>query len=198
MKPYSEASEQNKAPILAVLQREFANTTCVLEIGSGTGQHGVFFAAQLPQLHWHCSDLPENLAGIALWLQEFPRANLHGPYPLDVMQSPWPPQHFDGVFTANTTHIMHWPMVVRMFAGIGNLLAAGNTCCMYGPFNYHGQYTSESNARFDHWLKQRDPASGIRDVDELQTLARTAGLTLIRDHEMPVNNRTLVWQKLAP
>lgn len=195
MKPFAEACEQNKQPILDVLQREFAHTTAVLEIGSGTGQHAVFFAEHLPHLHWHCSDMPANLAGIALWLNEFPRVNLHGPSELDVLQANWPDQKFDGVFSANTTHIMHWPMVEQMFAGIGSRLPPEGKFCLYGPFNYQGCYSSDSNARFDQWLKQRDPHSGIRDVAELQRLAKQAGLLLRQDHAMPVNNRILVWQK---
>lgn len=197
MKPFAESSEQNKQPILAVLQVEFAKVTSVLEIGSGTGQHGVYFAEQFPHLHWHCSDQREYLPGIQQWLDDTSRTNLHGPYELDVMQAQWPAEDFDGVFSANTTHIMQWPMVEQMFAGIGRVLAAGGKCCIYGPFNYQGRYSSESNARFDQWLKQRDPASGIRDVDDLQQLARQTGLSLINDYEMPVNNRILVWQKDA-
>jgi cyclopropane fatty-acyl-phospholipid synthase-like methyltransferase len=195
MKPFAESSEQNKQPIHAVLQLEFANATSVLEIGSGTGQHAVYFAEKFPHLHWHCSDLAQNLPGIQLWLKESPCANLHGPHELDVMQAQWPAHPFDGVFTANTAHIMHWPMVVQMFAGIGRVLAVGGKSCVYGPFNYQGRYTSDSNARFDQWLKQRDPASGIRDIDDLQKLAHQSGLTLIQDYEMPVNNRLLVWRK---
>ncbi len=195
MKPFAESSEQNKQPILGVLQLELAQATSVLEIGSGTGQHGVYFAEQFPHLQWHCSDQRQYLLGIELWLKESTCANLHGPHELDVMQAHWPAHHFDAIFSANTTHIMSWPMVVQMFAGIGRVLPTGGKCCIYGPFNYQGRYSSESNARFDQWLKQRDPASGIRDVDDLQQLARQAGLTLINDHEMPVNNRILVWQK---
>lgn len=195
MKPFAEACEQNKQPILEVLQQELTATNTVLEIGSGTGQHAVFFAEHLPHLQWHCSDVHENLEGIRLWLREFPRSNLHGPYELDVMQASWPSQSFDGIFSANTTHIMHWDMVVRMFAGMGHQLVSGGKVCLYGPFNYAGRYSSESNARFDQWLKQRDPSSGIRDVVALQQLASQADMELIRDHPMPVNNRLLVWQK---
>lgn len=195
MKPFAEACEQNKHPILEVLQQEFTATTTVLEIGSGTGQHAVFFAEHLPHLQWHCSDMASNLAGIQLWLHEFPRANLHGPYELDVMQAGWPSPIFDGIFSANTTHIMHWHMVMRMFAGMSNVLVSGGKVCLYGPFNYDGRYSSDSNARFDQWLKQRDPASGIRDVAELRQLAAQTDMVLLQDYPMPVNNRLLVWQK---
>lgn len=197
MKPFAESSEQNKQVILEILRAELAHARSVLEIGSGTGQHAVFFAAQLPHLQWYASDVTANLAGIALWLEEFPADNLHGPLPLDVTQATWPLNLVDAVFSANTAHIMHWPAVQAMFAGIGQLLPAGGRFCLYGPFNYEGKYTSESNARFDDWLKARDPESGIRDLDELTTLATPAGMHLLRDHPMPVNNRILVWEKMA-
>ncbi len=194
-KPYSEACEQNKHPILEILQREFAATGAVLEIGSGTGQHAVFFAAHLAHLQWHCSDMLANLPGIQLWLHDYSGSNLHAPVELDVMQADWPEKQFDGIFSANTVHIMHWPMVVKMFGGIATVLAPAGKFCLYGPFNSQGNYTSDSNARFDQWLKQRDPLGGIRDIDDLQQLAIQSGLKLVQDYPMPVNNRLLVWQK---
>lgn len=195
MKPFAESSEQNKHVILDVLRQELAQSHAVLEIGSGTGQHAIFFAEHLPHLYWHASDVAENLAGISLWLREYSGNNLLGPYPLDVTQTIWPVSHIDAVFSANTAHIMHWPAVQAMFAGVGRLLPNGGHFCLYGPFNYQGSYTSDSNARFDDWLKARDPLSGIRDIDELCALATQSGLQLIRDHAMPANNRTLVWHK---
>lgn len=195
MKPFAESSEQNKQPILAILTQEFAQSQSVLEIGSGTGQHAVFFAQQLAHLHWHASDVAENLPGIALWLSEYAGHNLHGPYELDVTQRDWPLAEVDGIFSANTAHIMHWEAVQAMFTGIGRVLRPTGRFCLYGPFNYQGRYTSDSNARFDDWLKARDPRSGIRDLDDLNSLAAAADLQLVRDHTMPVNNRILVWEK---
>lgn len=195
-KPFAEACEQNKAPILEVLRQAFATSTCILEIGSGTGQHAVHFARHLPHLQWHTTDVAAHLSGIRLWLAEAGLANLHGPLALDVRQPDWPSvPGVNGVFSANTTHIMDWPAVEQLFAGTGRCLGEGGVFCLYGPFNYGGCYTSESNARFDQWLRQRDPASGIRDFEALDALARTAGLSLIDDHAMPANNRTLVWGK---
>ena len=195
MKPFADSSEQNKHAILDILRQEFAHSQSVLEIGSGTGQHAVFFAEALPHLQWHTSDVAAYLPGIAMWLSEYTGHNLHGPFPLDVSQPEWPKLHVDAFFSANTAHIMHWPDVQAMFSGVGNFLPTGGRFCLYGPFNYHGEYTSDSNARFDAWLKQRDPASGLRDLDDLTTLAASAGLHLLRDHSMPVNNRILVWEK---
>ncbi len=195
MKPFSESCEQNKAPILAVIAPLFRDCRSVLEIGSGTGQHAVHFAAHLPHLLWHTSDMAENHPGINLWLAEAALPNTRPPLALDVLRDPWPELVVDAVFSANTTHIMGWLAVEALFAGVGKLLHQNGLFVLYGPFNYAGQYTSESNARFDQWLKMRDPYSGIRDVDDLKRLAAAAGMTLLHDVEMPVNNRTLVWRK---
>ena len=194
MKPYSEASEQNKEPILAVLREAFAGVGQVLEIGSGTGQHAAYFPRHLTHLTWHASDVELHHSGIRLWLDEAALPNVRGPIALDVTH-PWPDLRVGGVFSANTAHIMDWPTVEAMFRGIGQVLDEGGVFCLYGPFNYGGCYTSESNTRFDQWLKQRDPNSGIRDFEALDVLARAQGMTLAADHAMPANNHTLVWCK---
>lgn len=193
MKPFAESSEQNKQVILEVLRTEYPEAKSVLEIGSGTGQHAVFFAAAMPWLTWYASDTAEYLPGIQMWLDDYLGSNLHGPLLLDVSQEAWPLSLVDAVFSANTAHIMHWPEVEAMFAGVGRVLNQKGVFCLYGPFNYNGQYTSDSNARFDAWLQARDPASGIRDLDALESLAAKYAMQLLRDHEMPVNNRILVW-----
>lgn len=196
-RPYSEACEENKAPILGVLRQELADCASVLEIGSGTGQHAVFFAAELGHLEWHTSDMREHHAGIRAWLEAAPRSNLHPPLALDVLHDPWPQRRFDAVFSANTAHIMSWPAVEAMFRGVGRVLEPGGVFCLYGPFSYAGGHTAESNARFDAWLRARDPASGVRDFEALNALAVASGLRLSADHEMPVNNRILVWRRDA-
>jgi cyclopropane fatty-acyl-phospholipid synthase-like methyltransferase len=195
MKPYSESCDQNKYPILEVLRKEFAHAKHVLEIGSGTGQHAVFFGEHLPNLIWQTSDRLEYHAGIELWLKDSNLANVLPPMELDVSLDHWPQQTYDAIFSANTAHIMSTREAEHMFNGVGNLLRPGGRFCLYGPFNYHGQYSSESNARFDQWLKQRDPDSGIKDLDDLIQWAEQSGLTLANDYEMPVNNRILVWVK---
>ncbi|MEW8626095.1 MAG: DUF938 domain-containing protein [Candidatus Thiodiazotropha sp.] len=193
-KPYAEACDENKRPILEQLQRLFSETRSVLEIGSGTGQHGVFFAAALPDLIWQTSDREENLEGIRAWLSEAGLGNLLSPFSLDVTAA-WPDTSYEAVFSANTTHIMSWPAVVCLFQGVGRVLQAEGRFVLYGPFNYQGAFTSESNSRFDQWLKSRDPLSGIRDFDDLNRLAADQGLIFEEDIEMPVNNRILVWRK---
>ncbi len=195
-KPFAQACEENKTPILAVLKPLFKDRQHVLEIGSGTGQHAVYFAQHMPHLIWQTSDRVENHAGINLWLDEASLPNTRSPLALDVLQ-PWPSLNIDAVFSANTAHIMAWPAVQAMFKGVGQLLPMGGVFALYGPFNYNGCYTSESNARFDLWLKQRDPDSGIRDFVELDKLAQQVSMQFMADNTMPVNNRLLVWQKVA-
>jgi SAM-dependent methyltransferase len=194
-KPYSEACEQNKEPILEVLRRELPWPATVLEIGSGTGQHAVYFAAQLPHLTWQPSELAENIPGIDLWLAEAALGNLREPLVLDVQTFPWPIEIADAVFSANTAHIMSEAGVAAMFTGIGRVLRHGGRFCLYGPFSYDSRHTAESNASFDQWLKARDPRSGVRDVRWLDKLAREAALEPVRDYPMPVNNRTLVYER---
>lgn len=195
MKPFAESSEQNKEPILSVLKTELANCGRVLEVGSGTGQHAVYFAQQLPHLQWICSDLEENHAGIRMWLDEAARDNIEGPLLLDARQV-WPELNVDAVFSANAIHIMSWQAVEGLIENVGRALQPGGKLCLYGPFMYDGQHTSDSNAKFDIWLKERDPLSGVRDVTELSCLLAVQQLELVNDHEMPVNNRILVWQKV--
>jgi cyclopropane fatty-acyl-phospholipid synthase-like methyltransferase len=196
MKPFSEACEQNKIPILNELVRLFADVKRVLEIGSGTGQHAVFFAQAMPHLYWQTSDRPNNHAGIRAWLEESALPNTGWPIDLDVTGA-WPRQSYDGVFSANTTHIMSWPEVQGLFRGVGRVLRSGGCFVVYGPFNFGGAYTSESNQRFDQWLRQRDPQSGIRNFEDLDGLAVKQGLWFQEDIQMPVNNRLLVWRSAS-
>lgn len=194
MKPHAESSEVNKGPILAELKEIFAGRKRVLEIASGTGQHAVHFARELPDLVWQPSELAQNLAGIQAWLDEAQLPNVLAPLALDVNDAHWPVKDVDAIFNANTVHIISWPEVGRLFAHIARAIAPGGCVCLYGPYNYHGHFTSESNARFDAWLKSRDPDSGVRDFEAVNRLAASHGLELLRDIAMPSNNRMLVWQ----
>lgn len=197
MKPYSESCEQNRAPIQAVLDEVFADRTHVLEIASGTGQHAVHFGRALPHLTWQTSELPKNHAGIHAWLDEAALPNVLPPLAIDVNDTIWPVGPVDAVFNANTVHIVSWPEVERLFAGIGRVLEVGGLLCLYGPFNYGGRYTAESNARFDVWLKNRDPDSGVRDFEALNALAEAQGMRLHKDVDMPSDNHTLVWRRIS-
>ncbi|AMO58665.1 methylase [Endozoicomonas montiporae] len=194
-KPFSQACENNKRPILKVLEHFFTESGKVLEIGSGTGQHAVCFAQHLPHLVWQTSDLPDNHPGIRQWISEAGLTNLKLPFELDVSSDTWPVDGIDYVFSANTSHIMPWESVVKMFEGVGKWLTEGGRFALYGPFNYQGQFTSDSNAAFDRHLKEMEPHRGIRDFEAIQQQAGHNGLMLLEDVAMPANNRLLVWSK---
>ena len=191
-RPWVPAADENKAAIYAAIEPWLNGE--VLEIASGSGQHAVHFAALKPELRWQCSDLAENLDGIAAWIEFSGLDNLLPPLALDV-DGEWPRRLYDRVFAANCMHIMAEASIVNAFAGVGRCLRPGGVLMLYGPFNYGGEYTADSNARFDRQLRARDPASGIRDFEWLDRLAGEAGLELLSDITMPANNRTLVWQK---
>ena len=205
-KPFSPSCERNRAPILEVLRRHLGGARHVLEIGSGTGQHAVHFAAAMPWLSWQASDHADQLAGIHQWLDDAGLSNTPPPIPLQAAVEPTP--HFtpaiarallpfDAVFTANTLHIMGWTQVEAFFACVGEVLGQGavGTLVAYGPFNDSGIYSSDSNREFDAWLKARDPRSGIRDIEAVDALARAIGLRRVADVAMPANNRCVVWQR---
>ena len=193
-KPHAPSCDRNRDPILAVLRKAFAGRRRVLEIGSGTGQHAVHFAAALPHLTWQATDRTENLAGIGLWLEEAGLPNTPPPLALDV-NGAWPAARYDAVFSANTLHIMGWPEVERMFASLPAVVDDDATLAIYGPFNLHGRPTSDSNAAFDASLRAKAPHQGLRDAEAVDALARAAGFTLAENREMPANNRCLVWRR---
>jgi len=235
-KPHSPACERNREPILAVSREHFADRRHVLEIGSGTGQHAVHFAAAMPWLTWQCSDRSDYLPGIGMWLDEAGLANTPAAVALDVAVGPWPapapagdvlraltptlsrerereqeqqqqqereqetgqePGRFDAAFSANSLHIMGWPEVQALFAGLDEALADDATLVVYGPFNDHGQYSCDSNRDFNAALRARDPRSGIRDLHAVDALAGAIGMQLVANIAMPANNRCVVWRRSA-
>lgn len=195
MLAFSQAAENNKLDIGIVLSDVFSTCAMVLEIGSGTGQHAVHMGALLPDTIWQTSDLPENHAAIVARLKAEASNNVAMPLVLDVAQEGWPVDKVDGVFSANAVHIMSWPHVEAMFAGLGKVLGQKGVLALYGPYKYGGKFTTESNERFDGWLKDRDAVSGIRDFEKVDKLAQSIGLKLQADHQMPANNQLLIWQR---
>jgi cyclopropane fatty-acyl-phospholipid synthase-like methyltransferase len=192
VRPFAQSAEQNKQVILQAVRPYLRGS--VLEIGSGTGQHAVYFASQVPQLHWQPSDLAASQAGMRAWIDDAGLDNLSPPLLLDVLGD-WPAGPYDTIFSANTFHIMDDNAVERCIEGIGVCLQAQGHFVVYGPFNYGGEFTSDSNARFDAMLKSTGQGGGIKDVDWLEKLAKAAGLELESDIEMPSNNRSLIWKK---
>jgi len=193
--PYSQACENNKQPILAQLQEVFVGPGTVLEVGSGTGQHAVYFAAALPHLTWQPSDHPASIETCRPRLAAAALPNLAEPLVLDVADSAWPLTRADMAFSANTAHIMSWNEVEALFRGLGGMLPVGAPFCLYGPFRYGGRHTSASNADFDSSLRARAAHMGLRDMDDLQRLANSTGFRLENDIAMPANNRLLVWRR---
>ncbi len=198
--PFSAACERNRTPILAVLRNALRDCHEVLEIGSGTGQHAVHFAAALPALHWQPSERADALPGLRARVALEGSANLRAPFELDLAEASWPagpgggPQ-WDAAFTANTLHIVAPPLVESFFGGVGTALAPQARLAVYGPFRYGGRFTTDSNAQFDAGLKQRDPDSGVRDVEWIHVLAAAQGFALMTDYPMPAHNQLLVWQR---
>lgn len=190
--PFAEAAEQNKKVIFEAIKPYLSGD--VLEIGSGTGQHAVFFASQLPGIRWQTSDLESNLPVIEAWVRNSKLENLPPPISLDVLGK-WPQQQFDMVYLANCFHIMDEAAVAKSVEGAATCLKPDGVFAVYGPFNYAGNYTSESNERFDAFLKSRDSRSGIRDFEWIDEMANRVNLALLQDVDMPANNRCLIWKK---
>lgn len=195
--PDAPSCARNREPILEQLQRLLDNSRHVLEVGSGTGQHAVYFAPRLARLTWQTSDRAENLPGIRAWLAARPAANLPAPLELDV-SGEWPSLDVDTIFTANTLHIMSAEAVQAFFEKLPQVLQPGGRVIVYGPVKMRGEYVGpdggKSNANFDLWLKQRDPHSGIRELEWLDQLARAAGLARAELNYLPANNQLLVWR----
>jgi len=192
---FSEACERNKGPIFNILKIALRDCDTVLEIGSGTAQHAVYFGDHLPHLEWQPSDVADNIGMIEDNLRKHHPANVKTPLALDVRDHPWPVDSVSAIFSANTLHIMSWDQVTHFFKGIGQTLGENGTLCIYGPFRYNSAYTSDSNADFDQYLRMRDPDSGIRDFEAVNDLATEQGLGLLQDNAMPANNQLIIWKR---
>ena len=194
-KPHAEYAQRNAGPILEVLQHELLGHTDVLEIGSGTGQHAIRFAAELVDVEWQTSDLDENHEGIRAWIAEAGLANVHAPLSLDVTNSELAGAAYDAVYSSNTAHIMSQGAVDAMFRLVGRVLRPRGVFILYGPFRRAGRFNTQSNADFDASLRSRDPEMGIRDLDALDKLGAKNGLQRVNLYAVPSNNMVAVWQK---
>jgi len=193
--PFSSAAERNKGPILTQLKRLLPASGRLLEVGSGSGQHAVSFAAHFPGLEWQASETAENLPGLRARICLEGGCNLPPPLQLDVLADPWPRITCVAAFSANTAHYIPWPAVTAMFRGIGGCLEPNAVFCLYGPFNIDNAFTSASNERFDNWLRAGDPRRGIRDLAAIGALANDCKLHLQQRITMPANNFLLEFRK---
>ena len=197
MMAFSESCERNKQSILDILTVELRDCCTALEVGSGTGQHAVYFASGMPHVEWQPTDRTDELPTLAARIAAEAPQNVRPPLPLDVRDTPWPlPDSFNAVYSANTLHIMSWDSVRHFFRGVGQVLDECGLVCIYGPFLYEDVETLPSNVAFDQWLRARDPESGIRAFEAVNALAGEQSLLLKADHPMPANNQLLVWQRV--
>ena len=194
--PFSQASENNKFPILDVLKHHLNNRRSLLEIGGGTGQHAAFFARQFPEIIWQSSDIHSNVKTLNLRIASAKLKNLPLATSLDVNEETWKYGFYDAIFSANCLHIISEDSVINFFKGTSKHINDGGVLLVYGPFKYRGKFTTESNAGFDRWLKARDPKSGIRDFEWTNELAEEVGFSLVEDNAMPANNQLLAWAKI--
>ena len=192
--PISVSCQNNRDPIVQQLARIFKETSQVLEIGSGTGQHAVWFAPRLPWLDWQPSDLENRQSDINSWLNVYPAPNLRKPIVLDV-SNVWPKTCYDAIFSANTSHILSWENVQYMITGAASILPKDGIFCLYGPFKFHGIDLAQSNATFDMELKATSPKRGLRHVELIDEIAQRLGLKITENLSMPRNNRILLWEK---
>jgi cyclopropane fatty-acyl-phospholipid synthase-like methyltransferase len=196
-KPFSAACERNKDPILDVLKRVITrDDKRLLEVGSGSGQHAVYFAPQFPWMEWYPTDVQANLAGMKLWFEEYRIPTIQKPQRMEVGKDELPKLKFEIIFTANTFHIMHWKECKSLMKMFGGRLREGAKVIIYGPFKYEGQFTSESNAEFDQSLKAQDPLMGIRSFEDVHNAMVKNGFELTFDQDMPANNQMLVFTRL--
>jgi hypothetical protein len=194
-KRQAPATARNREPIREVLARELPPHGDVLEIASGSGEHAIYFARMFPALAWQPSDASDAaVASIAAWRADAQLANLRGPVALDVTAASWPVAHADAIVCINMVHISPWEATLGLFAGASRLLAAGALLYLYGPYRFGGAFTAASNAAFDRSLRSRDPRWGVRDVDELEAVARPHGFALRDTVAMPANNHSLVFR----
>jgi hypothetical protein len=191
---FSSAADRNQQPILDQLRTLFPQKGTILEVGSGTGQHAVFFSRNMPGLLWQPSDRLENLAGLEARFSDAGNGRILPLLQLDVISDPWPGCFYEGAYSSNTAHIMPWDAVVTMFAGVAAHLVPGARFCLYGPFNIDNCFTSESNAQFDEGLRVQDSQMGIRDMAAIESLANLHQMQLEHKLAMPANNFILVFK----
>ena len=195
MERFSQAADNNKAPILTALIEWLADRARVLEVGSGAGQHAVHMAQALPRIAWQPTDCSDVLPALINNVSAYGGENVLTPISLDLGLNQWPPVPVDCVYAANVMHIVSPAFGENLIRGAAKSLAESGLLVLYGPYKYSGAFTTPSNANFDQWLKTRDRQSGIRDFEWVCGLATDAGLALVEDRSMPANNQMLAFRR---
>ena len=195
-KPFNPSAEKNKLAIFQSLLPIFSSASSVLEIGSGTGQHAVFFSENTPDCIWQCSEISSNMDILQQGVIGCDSPNFKTPIVLDVSSNNWNLDQVDVVFTSNTAHFMPWASVLKMLSGVFQTLKFGGFFCLYGPFHYQNKIASEGDCHLDRWLKSQGQGLGIRSFEELIVSAANKHLVHRHDFEMPANNHLLVFQKI--
>lgn len=193
----SPSAGRNRGPITEVLRRTLPASGTVLEIASGSGEHVVHFAREFPALRWLPSDPDEaNCASIAAWSGAAAPGNVAAPLALDVLAPEWPlARTVDAIVCINMIHIAPWPATRALFAGAARVLGASGPVYLYGPYRVAGTPTAPSNEAFDAWLRDRDPASGLRELGAVRAEALAEGFELAETVAMPANNLSLVFRR---
>ena len=195
--PFSPSADRNKEPILEVLKKVLRpEDQRLLEVGAGTGQHAVYLAPFFPKMEWTPTEVAENLPLLRERIKQNGIPNITTPFRMTVGQDDFPIRIFDVILTINTFHIMHWKECKTFIKLISGRLQEGGKVLIYGPFNYNGKFTTPSNEEFDKALREKDPQSGIRNFEDVLNAMFKNGFELLKDVEMPSNNRMLVFRRL--
>lgn len=192
----SPAALRNRGPIADLLRPVVPETGTVLELASGSGEHAIHFASLFPKLVWQPSDpSPEARASIAEWVESEGLTNVLPPLDIDASSETWPLKRADAMIAINMIHISPWPATQGLLAGAGRLLPAGAPLILYGPYRRQGQPLVPSNVEFDESLRARNPAWGIRLLEDVASLAEQSGLSLTSVTELPANNLGVVFTR---
>lgn len=192
----SPAAERNKAPILEAIRARLPATGVVVEIASGTGQHIVHFAREVPALIWQPTDADDELRAAATErIRVAQLGNIRVPVRLDVLAPEWPPVEPSAIICINMIHVAPWSATLGLMTGAARLLRPGGPLFLYGPYKRGGHHTAPSNESFDASLRARNPEWGVRDLDDVQQCAAERGLALVEVLEMPANNLTVVFER---
>ena len=197
MEQFSQAADNNKSVIAEVLGDWLPVRASVLEIGSGSGQHAIHIGRTLTHVSWQPTEHPDRLEILASNLARYAPSSVRTPLRLDLAEHEWPNCSVDCVFSANVIHIVSEPLGERLIVGGAQAAGANGLFVLYGPFTYHGEFTTDSNRDFDQWLKDRDEKSGIRSIEWVERIAEREGMTLVEDREMPANNQCLIFRKMV-